>query len=96
MGRFDLTDEEWAVIEPLLPPQGRGPERKDDRQVLNGIFSTSFAPALLGATCLNAMALERRSTIATTDGASGASGRASSRRWRRNARTRWSSSMLPS
>lgn len=38
MGRFDLTDEEWAIIEPLLPPQGRGPERKDDRKVLNGIF----------------------------------------------------------
>jgi len=38
MARFDLNDEEWAVIEPLLPPQGRGPVRKDDRQVLNGIF----------------------------------------------------------
>ena len=38
MARFDLTDEEWAVISPLLPKQGRGPERKDDRIVLNGIF----------------------------------------------------------
>lgn len=38
MARFDLTDEEWAVIGPLLPKQGRGPQRKDDRQVLNGIF----------------------------------------------------------
>jgi len=38
MGRFDLSDEEWAVIEPLLPKDGRGPKRKDDRQVLNGIF----------------------------------------------------------
>ena len=38
MARFDLTDEEWAVIQPLLPPQGRGPKRRDDRQVLNGIF----------------------------------------------------------
>ena len=38
MARFDLTDEEWAIIERLLPPQGRGPKRKDDRQVLNGIF----------------------------------------------------------
>jgi len=26
MARFDLSDEEWAVIEPLLPEQGRGPE----------------------------------------------------------------------
>jgi len=38
MARFDLTDEEWAIIEPLLPVRGRGPERKDDRKVLNGIF----------------------------------------------------------
>ena len=38
MGRFDLSDEEWAVIEPLLPVEARGPKRKDDRQILNGIF----------------------------------------------------------
>jgi len=38
MGRFDLTDEEWAVVSPLLPGAGRGPKRRDDRQVLNGIF----------------------------------------------------------
>ena len=38
MARFDLSDEEWAVIEPLLPKKGRGPTRKDDRMVLNGIF----------------------------------------------------------
>jgi len=38
MARFDLSDEEWAVIAPLLPKQGRGPQRKDDRQILNGIF----------------------------------------------------------
>ncbi|MBW4706533.1 IS5 family transposase [Roseobacter sp. YSTF-M11] len=38
MARFDLSDEEWAVVQPLLPPKGRGPARKDDRQVLNGIF----------------------------------------------------------
>ena len=38
MGRFDLSDEEWAVIEPHFPKQGRGPARQDDRRVLNGIF----------------------------------------------------------
>ena len=38
MARFDLSDEEWAAIEPLLPKQGRGPQRRDDRVVLNGIF----------------------------------------------------------
>ena len=38
MARFDLTDEEWTVIEPLLPKPGRGPRRQDDRRVLNGMF----------------------------------------------------------
>ena len=38
MARFDLSDEEWAVIEPLLPAKGRGGGRNDDRRVLNGIF----------------------------------------------------------
>ncbi len=36
--RFDLGDEEWAVIEPLLPTGGRGPKRVDDRRILNDIF----------------------------------------------------------
>ena len=36
--RFDLSDEEWGVIEPLLPAGGRGSKRVDDRRVLNGIF----------------------------------------------------------
>ena len=38
MARFDLSDAEWAAIRPHLPKQGRGPRRKDDRTVLNGIF----------------------------------------------------------
>ena len=38
MARFDLSDQEWAIISPLLPRQGRGPERCDDRKILNGIF----------------------------------------------------------
>ena len=38
MARFDLSDEEWAIISGLLPEQWRDPKRKDDRQVLNGIF----------------------------------------------------------
>ena len=38
MARFDLSDVEWAVIEPLLPKVSRGPKRKDDRTILNGIF----------------------------------------------------------
>lgn len=38
MGRFDLTDFKWTVIQPLLPTKVRGKPRVDDRRVLNGIF----------------------------------------------------------
>jgi transposase len=36
--RYDLSDFEWSVIEPVLPNGRPGPRRKDDRRVLNGIF----------------------------------------------------------
>lgn len=36
--RYDLTDFEWSVIEPVLPKGNPGPRRKDDRRVMNGIF----------------------------------------------------------
>ena len=35
--RFDLTDEEWALLEPLLPTR-RKSARVDDRRILNAIF----------------------------------------------------------
>ena len=35
--RFDLTDEEWALLEPELPV-ARKSGRADDRRVMNGIF----------------------------------------------------------
>ena len=38
MARFDLSDAEWRIIEPLLPNKPRGVPRTDDRRVLNGIF----------------------------------------------------------
>ena len=38
MARYDLSDSEWKIIEPLLPRKSRGVERVDDRRVLNGIF----------------------------------------------------------
>ena len=38
MNRYDLTDFEWNVIEPLLPNKPRGVPRVDDRRVLNGIM----------------------------------------------------------
>lgn len=36
--RFDLTDFEWSVLEPLLPNKSRGVPRVDDRRVINGIL----------------------------------------------------------
>jgi transposase len=35
--RFDLSDEEWAVLERLMP-QARKSGRRDDRKVLNAIL----------------------------------------------------------
>ena len=38
MRRHELGDEEWAIIQPLLPNKPRGVRRVDDRRVLNGIL----------------------------------------------------------
>ncbi|TXN14721.1 transposase [Methylobacterium sp. WL122] len=47
VARSDLTDAEWAVVEPLLPTDVRGKDRVDDRRVLNGIFwATTHGRAL--------------------------------------------------
>ena len=42
MARYDLTDEEFALVEPLLPPERSGKPGKlygSHRVALNGIFS---------------------------------------------------------
>ena len=36
--RHELTDAEWFRLETALPRRQRGPERKDDRLVINGIL----------------------------------------------------------
>jgi transposase len=40
MSRHDLSDEQWAVLEPLIAKQkaGRGRPRAEDRRTLNGII----------------------------------------------------------
>ncbi|MCK1490057.1 IS5 family transposase [Bradyrhizobium sp. 180] len=38
MMRYELSDEEWTVIRPMLPNKSRGVPRVNDRRVLNGIF----------------------------------------------------------
>ncbi len=35
--RFDLSDDEWAVLEPLMP-KSRMSARADDRKIMNAIF----------------------------------------------------------
>ena len=36
----DLTDDEWALVKPLIPPAKRGGRKRevDERQVVNGIM----------------------------------------------------------
>jgi len=39
MRRFELSDEQFALLEPLLPPHKKtGRPRADDRKVLNGLI----------------------------------------------------------
>ncbi len=40
-GRYEISDQGWALIEDIVSPDmpaGRGRPRRDDRQMLNGIF----------------------------------------------------------
>jgi transposase len=36
--RHELTDEQWARLEPLLPKPKRGPQPRDRRRLLNGML----------------------------------------------------------
>lgn len=36
--RYELTDFEWSIIDPLLSNKPRGVPRVDDQRVLNGIL----------------------------------------------------------
>ena len=39
--RYELSDFERSIIEPLLPNKPRGVARSDDRKVLNGILAAA-------------------------------------------------------
>jgi transposase len=36
--RYELSDEQWAAIAPLLPASATGRPRRDDRTTLNGVL----------------------------------------------------------
>jgi transposase len=38
MRRYELTDEQWAMIEPVIPRAATGRQVKDPRAMLNGMF----------------------------------------------------------
>jgi transposase len=40
---FWFSDEQWALIEPLLPTDTRGLKRVDDRRVLSGIVHVLYS-----------------------------------------------------
>src|SRR6476469_3599786 len=39
--RYELTDNEWTAINPMLPKKPRGVPRLNDRRVLNGSLRSS-------------------------------------------------------
>ena len=78
--RYELSDKEWSVIQPMLPTKPRGVPRVDDRRVLNGIFSGCCDLARPGGTSRPSMAPEPPATIVSFAGEGPASGTASCRR----------------
>ncbi len=73
MRRHELSDEEWAIISPLLPNNSRGIERVDDRRVINGIL-WRVRTGRPGEMCRSVMVHARRFTIGSPAGARRASG----------------------
>lgn len=48
MARYELKDEHWALVEPVLPPQrpaGRGGLWRDHRTVVNAVLWVLFSGA---------------------------------------------------
>jgi hypothetical protein len=80
--RFDLTDEEWAELEPLMPTK-RKSARVDDRRVVNAILHVIHLVSH-GAICPMPMARIRPHTTGSTAGRDAASGSAFSSAWQRN------------
>ena len=48
MARYELSDEQWDAIAPLLPIPKTGRPRRDDRTTLNGVFWKCLVPECHG------------------------------------------------
>ncbi len=66
--RFDLTDFEWSIIQPLLPNKQRGVPRVGDRRVINGIL-WRFRTAPLGRRSRSIWSRIPHATTGSRDGA---------------------------
>ena len=71
----DLTDDEWALVEPLIPPARRGGNKRhvDEREVMNGIMYILTRDASGGRsrkTCRHAARCTTISTCGATTGRS--------------------------
>ena len=83
--RFDLSDDEWVLLEPLMP-KSRKSARVDDRKIMNAIFYV-LRTGMPWRIYRNAMARTQRRTIGSIVGRGVASGNRSSTRWPRNRAT---------
>ena len=80
--RYELTDNEWSAIKPMLPNKPRGVPRVNDRRVLNGI-SGSCDLGHPGATCPLTLAHTRLATSLRSLATGGRVGQAHERTRRR-------------
>ena len=55
IGRYELSNQHWALTQDIVSPQEMGRPRRDDRQMLNGIFLDACARGSNGVTCPSAM-----------------------------------------
>ena len=84
--RFDLSDEEWALLEPLMP-KARKSGRADDRKIMNAIFYVLRTGMPWRRFTRSGMGPTQRRTIGLIVGLGAASGSEFSTRWRRNRAT---------
>ncbi len=73
MARYDLPDEAWTIIKPLLPPEPATPRAgrpwAEHRKIINGMF-WCYVPVHHGAIYPNDMGHGKLFITALTDGQS--------------------------